>query len=496
MLLALPKIHCDVPHRCIATLQYDLSRCYIQSHINLITLHHQTCRARSGTRNRFYPCFSSRARAQAFHHPPIIIPSPECGNGVSPTLTRLLGYPGSSEWIAIFKNLRINLRLMNPNPEIPHFKTPAVKKKVAIFYPNFGGGGAESVCLWMLEALKNKYDLTLFTLSGIDLTQLNTMYGTQLSPDSVQVKALLNQQLRGLTEFARANNASFRMIFFHLLIGFFKKHCDDYDLMISAYNATDLGKRGIQYIHWTGVLDEVDFYKRISNFSDQQMKSNISLVNSIFVAERFKHLYGVDSTVVYPPVVAEFPEIPWETKENAFICSGRLTKPKEPHKVIEILSQVRQQGFDIKLYLTGGGGGAYAWGYQKFLKQKIAENSDWVTLYQGLPYQDYVKILSKCKYGIHFKQEPFGISIAEMVKAGCIPFVKSKGGQVEIVGSENEALFFKKPQEAVEKIVAVLSQPAQTAQLRQSLAKQKHLFSTDRFMAEIDREVEAYFAQH
>ncbi|MGA0201314.1 MAG: glycosyltransferase, partial [Prochlorotrichaceae cyanobacterium] len=129
-------------------------------------------------------------------------------------------------------------------------------------------------------------------------------------------------------------------------------------------------------------------------------------------------------------------------------------------------------------------------------QQKIAENSNWVTLYQGLPYQDYVKILSKCKYGIHFKQEPFGISIAEMVKAGCIPFVKSKGGQVEIVGSENEALFFKKPQEAVEKIVAVLSQPAQTAQLRQSLAKQKHLFSTDRFMAEIDREVEAYFAQH
>jgi hypothetical protein len=35
MLLALPKIHCDVPHRCIATLQYDLSRCYIS--ICLIT---------------------------------------------------------------------------------------------------------------------------------------------------------------------------------------------------------------------------------------------------------------------------------------------------------------------------------------------------------------------------------------------------------------------------------------------------------------------------
>lgn len=36
-------------------------------------------------------------------------------------------------------------------------------KRLAIYYPCFMGGGAEAVGLWILEALKNDYDLTLYT---------------------------------------------------------------------------------------------------------------------------------------------------------------------------------------------------------------------------------------------------------------------------------------------------------------------------------------------
>ena len=41
------------------------------------------------------------------------------------------------------------------------------KKSVAVFYPLFSGGGAEAVCLWILEALKETYDLTLLSLIHI-----------------------------------------------------------------------------------------------------------------------------------------------------------------------------------------------------------------------------------------------------------------------------------------------------------------------------------------
>lgn len=372
--------------------------------------------------------------------------------------------------------------------------TTATRKKIAIFYPSFSGGGAESVCLWMLEALTEKYDLTLFTLSDVDVSKLNSMYATYLHPEDIKVKSLFNQKLRGITEFLRANFPRMRMLFFHLLIRFVKKYCHEYDLVISAYNAIDLGALGMQYVHWTGVIDKADkIYKQVSSFSDEQMKSNISICNSNFTVQRLKQMYGMDSQVVYPPVVTEFPEIPWEEKENAFICSGRLTKAKQPHQVIEIVRQVREKGFDVKLYLTDGGGGAYAWGYQRFLRKKIEENSAWVTLYQNLSFQDYVKVLAKCKYGLHFKQEPFGISIAEMLKAGAIPFVKDKGGQIEIVGAENQDLFFKNREEAVEKIVTLLSNPTRLQEVRGVLAERKSIFSTTRFMAEIDRAVQQFF---
>jgi len=368
------------------------------------------------------------------------------------------------------------------------------KKKIAVYYPAFLGGGAETVALWILEALKEKYDLTLFTISNVDFERLNSMYGTHLSHQSIIVKPLLPKPLALFSNSSISNSSHLRMILFHFLMRYMKAHQEEYDLTMSAYNAADLGQKGIHYVHWIKVLEGQPFYEWISDFSKERMKSNVLVTNSQVVAGYVKQEYGCDSVVVYPPVVLDTQEISWEQKDNAFICSGRLTEAKQPHKVIQILERVRNQGFDIKLHITGGGGGAYAWKYHRFVKKMVAERSSWVTLYENLKYADYVKILAKCKYGIHFKEEPFGISIAEMVKAGAISFVRSKGGQVEIVGRQNEALFFNNEKEAVEKIVAVLSSSETQKKLIEVLQEQKNLFSTERFMREMLNVVDNYFA--
>lgn len=375
----------------------------------------------------------------------------------------------------------------------PTKKTDA-PPKVAVFYPYFAGGGAECVGLWILEALKNKYDLTLVTLFPVDWHQLNAMYGTQLDSQKIEVRSLIGRGLRKPMDFLRANRSDIRSMQIHMLLRYFKSHCQEYDLAISGYNAADLGCKGIQYIHWLKVLESNNFYNRLSQFSIERMKQNIAIANSQFVANRFEKTYNTKAQVVYPPVVMEVQNIPWEQKEDAFICSGRLTKPKAPHQAIEILRRVREKGFDIKLYLTGGGGGTYAFGYQRFLKKVIDQNSDWVFLYKDLPYKEYVNVVSKCKYGIHCKQEPFGISIAEMVKANAVPFVKDKGGQVEIVGEENQDLLFRNPDRAVEKIVALLSNPERLNQVRTSLQERQTLFSSDRFTNDIRSVVDNFLA--
>ncbi|BAZ38179.1 group 1 glycosyl transferase [Calothrix sp. NIES-4101] len=366
-------------------------------------------------------------------------------------------------------------------------------KTIAIYHPYFTGGGAETVSLWILQALQNKYDLTLFTIGDVDFTKLNSMYGTNLSGKYIKVITLVPGFLKKLCYFAIANNKSIQMIFLHLLIRLFKANSHKYDLRISTYNAMDLGQPGIQYIHMIKVLEGKAFHRKISNFIESQISQNISVVNSWHIAKVVKEVYNIEPKIVYPPVVIDIPNFTWNLKENAFICSGRLVEAKEPHRIIKILKSVREQGFNIKLYMTGGGGGVYGWRYNRLIKKLVSENSSWINLYENLPYKEYTELLARCRYGIHYKKEPFGISIAEMVKAGAIPFVRSEGGQVEIVGKHNTELFFNNEEEAVKVIVDVLSNTDKQKQIIHSLDEQKSLFSTQRFMSEFNTVVDAYF---
>lgn len=60
----------------------------------------------------------------------------------------------------------------------------------------------------------------------------------------------------------------------------------------------------------------------------------------------------------------------------------------------------------------------------------VNENSKWVKLYENVFYKDYVNILVKCRYGIYYKLELFGILIVEMMKVGVIFIVRRKKGKL------------------------------------------------------------------
>ncbi|MBF2035592.1 MAG: glycosyltransferase family 4 protein [Leptolyngbyaceae cyanobacterium T60_A2020_046] len=371
---------------------------------------------------------------------------------------------------------------------------PLPKPSIAVWQPYFLGGGAEAVALWILEALVEKYDVTLFTLAAIDLDKMNRMYDTHLKPEQLKIRAVLPQQLTDLADRLIANSPVIRLALIYTSIQALKSESASYDLVFSAYNAVDLGCPGVQYLHWVNVVEQdphkagwwLRLLMKLTDFSRDRLTQNVSLANSRYTADRVYQTYGIHSEVVYPPVVSDIQEVPWEEKEDAFLCSGRVVVAKQTHRVINIVKKVRDRGFDVKLHITGGGGGAYRWGYQRKVEKLAAEYSDWVYLHQNLPYRDYLEIVAQCRYGIHYKSEPFGISVAEMVKAGMIPFVRSRGGQVEIIGEQNTDVLFNKEPDAVEKIIAVLESRERQTELLSSLENQKPLFSTERFMAEID----------
>jgi hypothetical protein len=119
-------------------------------------------------------------------------------------------------------------------------------------------------------------------------------------------------------------------------------------LILSFCDEVEFGAPAIQYIHFPymariyrerqrlekmpGLLGWMRTaiylhrpWRMISGFSFERMRANTTLVNSHWTGERVRREFNVEPIVVYPPVPGDFPAIPWEARENGFVCIGRLS---------------------------------------------------------------------------------------------------------------------------------------------------------------------------
>jgi len=89
-------------------------------------------------------------------------------------------------------------------------------------------------------------------------------------------------------------------------------------------------------------------------------------------------------------------------------------------------------------------------------------------------------LMARHKFGINGREsEPFGIAVAELVKAGCLTFIPNGGGQTEIV--DHPALTFENDDDAVRKIVAALQGRLLQTELSEHLHKRSEYLSVERF---------------
>ena len=172
--------------------------------------------------------------------------------------------------------------------------------------------------------------------------------------------------------------------------------------------------------------------------------------------------------------------VPWDEKEHAFAMIGRIAPEKRIDQAIAILESVRDRGLAIRLHLCGEVGDDL---YGRRIAQLCSERADWIISEGMVSGVRKTEILSHCRFGIQTcSAEGFGISVAEMVKAGAIVFANSDGGQAEILG--HPELLFINTKDAVEKIRAVLEKPTLQSALRNHLAHQAQRFSAQAFMYE------------
>ena len=284
---------------------------------------------------------------------------------------------------------------------------------------------------------------------------------------------------------------------------------------MTTNNECDFGQRGIQYVHYPyhreryqeeprsvkqdglfrflyGVLKHrLRPWRRISGFSFERMRRNLTLVNSEWSKQEYRNSYDAGSIPVYPPIPGNFFNVPWHERENGFVCIGRISSEKRYEIIIEILIEVRKQYPDIHLHIIGSYVD-YDDDYFDVIRQKIEENHDWIFFHENVSHQELVNVVSQHRYGIHaMPNEHFGIAVGEMVCGGNIVFAPDDGGQVEILGNE-QRLLYKSNDEAKRKIIQVLSHPREQVSLRKHLGLRKHLFTSEKFMQHV-REVVSDF---
>ncbi|MCJ7786760.1 glycosyltransferase [Patescibacteria group bacterium] len=324
-----------------------------------------------------------------------------------------------------------------------------MKKKIAILHPHFGWGGGETVCVWMIHALKDKFEIDLIiTEKKVTIYKINKFYETNFNDHDFNIINVFFP-IRGY------------LLQNHLVQRYFKNNSKKYDFAISTNNEMDFGKKGIQYIHYPilekkkkNILKKLytKFVFFLSKYQSKRMQNNLTYTNSLWTKRQIKKIYNLESKVIYPSLVDEFPFVNREEKKEGFVCLGRITPAKELEKVIEILSEVKKKFPSITLDIIGH---IEEKKYFKKIENMVNKKSDWIKLRTNLSGKELKESMIKFKYDIHgMKNEHFGIVILEMIKAGMIPFVANDGGQVEIVDDEN--LIYRDREDAVKKIEKVL----------------------------------------
>jgi glycosyltransferase involved in cell wall biosynthesis len=348
----------------------------------------------------------------------------------------------------------------------------------------------------MLEALKAEHELAVLAWDPLDLSELNRFCGTTLQPGDF---TLLRPPatLRCVFDLARRHGLDpYGVQRYALMMRLARKYASSTDLCVTAFDEADLGGPGIQYVHSpftqfalrsipvteSGVAARLRPWRVISGFSTDRMRANLTLTNSSWSAAEIKRVLAVHARVVRPPVPGMFPRRAWERRNEAVATVARLVPEKRIELAIEAVRLARQKGTDLRLRVIGTTRGADP-GYVAALRRRIAAEP-WLELHEDVSRSQLAELLVSCRYGIHpMAQEPFGIAVGEMVRAGCIPFTRRDGGAAEIV--PDTRLKFDSAPEAAEGLWHAIGSRELQAEIRADLERRGDALRPEHFMTEI-----------
>jgi glycosyltransferase involved in cell wall biosynthesis len=386
------------------------------------------------------------------------------------------------------------------------------KRRVLLVQPRFAPiGGAEVVAAWTLAALKDLHEVTVLSWTPVDVEGLNHFFGTSLRRDEFRQAGPPRWLRLAANTLAFLDGDPYSVQRYAALMRAARRLRADDDVVITTFHEADLGGPAIQYVHqpwchreWARVragpplrraLARARFalrpWRLLAGFSFERMRANLTLVNSDWMGARVREAYDIPTVTVHPPAPGRFPATPWKDRDPGVVCVGRLAAPKELERAIEIVGRLRGLGAPLRLHVAGRSQ-PEARSYLARLRRRAARLGDWVELHVDPDREALLALLGRQRFGLHTtRNEPFGIAVAEMARAGCVVLTPRSGGPPEITGGD-EALVYDGIDDAVEKLGALLRSPERCEQIGERLRERARRFDVEVFAARM-RELVAGF---
>lgn len=371
--------------------------------------------------------------------------------------------------------------------------------EIGVYHPNLmNKGGAEAVCMHLLEELCGKYDVYLITHKEPDFDELNNYFSTEVSNIMVKIPGIAHTPLNVISAISDRllgiNLGTIRASYLERCV---RSKEQDYDLLISTLNERSFSTFSVHYVHYpreaviggNKLIDDIHKYlnKTISGRSKKDIENNLLICNSEWTYKKLSDYYSVSKEVIHPPVLTDkLKQKNWRKKEDGMVSIGRIEPSKNLVENIKIIDGVRDCGHETHLHIIGP---VLDTKYFRKIKQ-LAESRPYIKIDGEVRRKELVKMIRDHKYGLHGKPaEHFGIVVAEIIAGGALPFVRPEGGQANIVNKQEE-LMYKNVDDGIDKIEQVITDRKKQKELIKAMPDVKKEYGADRFKNEFKKVVD------
>lgn len=371
------------------------------------------------------------------------------------------------------------------------------------FFSNSFGGGEYLPLLFMKE-LQPRYNITL-ALDWIenDLSPVLKAYDIDL--DTADIKCV---KIKPKSAWACRIDSVIPIFSVPKL----RKLAQKADLCISCANMIDFGKPAHHFIYILNRFGDnafIDFFqhaKPLTGFPLFKRRLRTWLAETIlrpffgvrsarklladpqqkyyptseYVSKVMHAFYGdFYSELFYPPTIFECDGQNNPVRDPLkIVYIGRITPQKKILEIIDMVDKARKTtGKDLHLSLAGG---FFEPDYAEQVKAKAAE-LPWLELVGEIYREEKRQFLLSGTYALHAcKEEAFGISIVEYLKAGLVPIVPMEGGACEIVNEPT--LTYDQDEEAAQILTKLVNSPELTAQMARHCQERADFFSAQAYL--------------